>query len=258
MGLGAAPLFTIGTAFIDEIVWPKQSPIFLGVAYISTVAGPAIGFLMGGSLLTVYVDPSVSTTLIDGDPAFVGAWWIGFVIMGILSIIMSIPLLLFPRELPECELIREERMKDHAMEFTDFAEETGCLGDLKEAPKHAKQVLLNPTWLTASLSVGFQAVSLVGLVTFGPKYLETQFGVPASQGSLIAGAIGVVGSAAGIIIGAIIQFALKADGKTSALIAFVSSAFSTLLVLGLLFTCPNASVVGVPNDGYATYIYHPQ
>ena len=41
-----------------------------------------------------------SVSLTPADPAWVGAWWIGFLVMGLVAIIMSLPLMAFPRTLP--------------------------------------------------------------------------------------------------------------------------------------------------------------
>ena len=70
-GLGAAPLITLGTTFLDESVSKRSSPLYIAVfqtwycfAFFSKlkltpkrfVIGPAIGFVMGGSLLSLHTD----------------------------------------------------------------------------------------------------------------------------------------------------------------------------------------------------------
>ena len=70
-GLGAAPLITLGTTFLDESVSKRSSPLYIavfqtwyGFAFFSKlkltpkrfVIGPAIGFVMGGSLLSLHTD----------------------------------------------------------------------------------------------------------------------------------------------------------------------------------------------------------
>lgn len=41
------------------------------------------------------------TTLDRRDPRFVGAWWLGFMIIGTLIFLSSLPLFLFPKSLRE-------------------------------------------------------------------------------------------------------------------------------------------------------------
>ena len=82
IGVGAAPLFTVGTAFIDEIVHPKWVSVHIGVFYAVSIIGPAMGYGLGGAFLTVYVDPWRETDLDPSDPGWVGAWWLSFVFVG--------------------------------------------------------------------------------------------------------------------------------------------------------------------------------
>lgn len=56
LGAGTTPLFTLGPAYIDENVHPKDAPMYLGVWFIATFFGPGIGYVAGGSLLNVWVD----------------------------------------------------------------------------------------------------------------------------------------------------------------------------------------------------------
>jgi MFS family permease len=55
-GFGATPLFSLGTAFIDENVSQKSSPVYLAIHSVLTSIGPIFGLFAGGMLLTVYED----------------------------------------------------------------------------------------------------------------------------------------------------------------------------------------------------------
>ena len=63
MGGGTTPLYTLGPAYIDENVHPKSSPIYLAVFFASSLLGPGLGFISGGSLLNIYVDVTQVTCL---------------------------------------------------------------------------------------------------------------------------------------------------------------------------------------------------
>ena len=56
MGAGITPLYTLGTSYLDENVSPKNTPIYIGIWYLCTFAGPAAGFFVGGLLQNKYVD----------------------------------------------------------------------------------------------------------------------------------------------------------------------------------------------------------
>jgi hypothetical protein len=45
--------------------------------------GPAFGYLLGSACLKLYADTNhVPNGLTDGSPNWVGAWWIGFIVIG--------------------------------------------------------------------------------------------------------------------------------------------------------------------------------
>ena len=55
-GVGSTPLFSIGTAYLDENVSQKASPVYLAIHGLVTSVGPVIGLFAGGFLLTIYTD----------------------------------------------------------------------------------------------------------------------------------------------------------------------------------------------------------
>lgn len=66
--------------------------------------GPVCGFLLGGFLLSFYVDSLIYGGTMDSDmtpvhPRWVGAWWGGFLIIGTLLLLISIPFFAFPKSL---------------------------------------------------------------------------------------------------------------------------------------------------------------
>ena len=97
LGAGTAPLFTLGTSFLDDIVHPKYVPLYLGLFFCTLTIGPLFGFAIGGIFLSYYVDLGTETQLSPDDPAWVGAWWMCFVIPGALYLLLSVPFFMFPR-----------------------------------------------------------------------------------------------------------------------------------------------------------------
>ncbi len=53
---------------------PRRSTVAVGLFYAASALGPALGFVLGGSLLGVYVDPGAATVLTPSAKAWVGAW----------------------------------------------------------------------------------------------------------------------------------------------------------------------------------------
>lgn len=193
IGTGAAPLFTIGTAYLDDIVSPKYVSIYLGIFYTFTVVGPALGFGLGGLFLSIYVDPWRETNLEPSSPLWVGAWWISFVFSGVLSWLISVPFFMFPKWLPNNSIVKAERAKEMAQRYVGKdggMEEVDLAVKVKSFPRHLWQVLKTPSWIFITIAICFSGVVVSGVTSFAPKYLESQFGLTASTASLVAGGVG--------------------------------------------------------------------
>ena len=80
-------------------------PVFVAFVYASATLGPVLGFGCGAALMEVYVDfatPEViNVQLTPTDSQWVGAWWVGFLIFGALTILSAPPFFAFPKSLPD-------------------------------------------------------------------------------------------------------------------------------------------------------------
>ena len=56
IGTSSAPLYTLGTAYIDNHVSQENSSVYLAFIYSMLAFGPLIGYLAGAGLLQLYVD----------------------------------------------------------------------------------------------------------------------------------------------------------------------------------------------------------
>jgi organic anion transporter 4A len=193
IGVGAAPLFTVGTSYLDDIVSPKYVSIYLGAFYAFAIIGPAIGYGLGGLFLSIYVDPWIEPSIDESNPAWVGAWWLCFVVSGVLSWLLAIPFLMFPKWLPNSAAVKEERVKEMAQKYVgkdSGLEEVDLALKVRSFPQHLKQVLKTPSWIFITIAICFSTVVVSGVASFAPKYLESQFSLTASRASLIAGGVG--------------------------------------------------------------------
>ena len=187
IGVGAAPLFTIGTSYLDEIVSPKYVSIHLGLFYMLAVIGPALGFALGGLFLSVYVDPSVDTHLEPSDPGWVGAWWLCYIVCGILCLIIAVPFFFYPRLLPNSKEIRLLREQEMAKKGRAMSEPSDRLSVIKNFPLEVKKVVTNLSWLFVTLAVTVASITISGFASFGVKYVENQFRLSSSAASIITG-----------------------------------------------------------------------
>lgn len=55
-GAGISPYYSLVPAYLDENVHPKSLAIYLGIWTCANFLGPGLGMLVGGKMLSIYVD----------------------------------------------------------------------------------------------------------------------------------------------------------------------------------------------------------
>ena len=194
IGVGAAPLFTVGTTYLDEIVRPKHVSLHLGLFYMTSIVGPALGYALGGPFLSIYVDPWEDTHLTPSDPGWVGAWWLSFIFCGVVSLIISVPFFCYPRLSPSSRAIREEREREMAKKTEKPPRVSEGGNKIQNAAVSflwdLRRIVINPSWIFMTVAICSSILVVSGFASFGPKYVETQFGIPPSVASLAVGAVG--------------------------------------------------------------------
>lgn len=247
IGIGAAPLFTLGISYLDENVAQNRTAIYLGIYMAVSTVGPALGFIAGGQLLRVWGDigkTDYRNLGISGasDPRWYGAWWTGFLVAGILSIISAIPLYGFPRELPEK---RKNRSKDVKQTHKDLDREYGK--SFSEYMKIVMSLLKNRSVLALMLMQTTEAFLMNGFITFIPKVFENLFNFTASYSSTITGIIVVPMGLLGSLFGAVMA---KKMMRFRSMIG-LSMAFNTitlLLCFIFFYRCKQLPLAGVASD----------
>lgn len=120
-----------------------------------------------------------------------GAWWLCFIFSAVVSWILAVPFLLFPRLLPNSHLVKErelEMVQKYKGKY--LKEDTHLLTKLKSFPHHLKQVVTTSSWIFINGTFCSSVLVLSGMIAFAPKYLESQFTLTASSASLIVGGVG--------------------------------------------------------------------
>lgn len=195
IGIAAAPIYTLGTAFIDEIVFPKYVALHIGAYGVTVIVGPLIGYGIGSAFLSTYVDPWLTTTLTPSDPAWVGAWWIPFLLFGILLILVSTPFFMYPRYLHDSHLVQQERAKEMARIYSNkySSNENSITTAVKLFPVEIKRLILNPSYVFMTLGFSVVSLFLQGVLTFAPKFYEVQFNLTAATAGIIVGIVAIPG-----------------------------------------------------------------
>uniref|UniRef100_A0A4X2LAN4 Solute carrier organic anion transporter family member n=1 Tax=Vombatus ursinus TaxID=29139 RepID=A0A4X2LAN4_VOMUR len=102
-GIGESPIGPLGLTYIDNFSKEGHSTFYVGILHSISMIGPIIGYLLGSLCAKLYVDigsVDLSTITINpNDSRWVGAWWLGFLIAGVLNVASGIPFFYFPKNL---------------------------------------------------------------------------------------------------------------------------------------------------------------
>lgn len=255
-GAGASPLYTLGVTYLDENLSVRTSPVYIGVFYTMAIIGPAFGYLLGGKFLDLYVDiNSVDTSTIgmkSGDAKFVGAWWIGFLLSGMIALTISLPMCGFPRELPgatkyklerEAEVYHQENSEEES--HGSLSSDNGFKLGWKAIISSLKILTSNPTFMFLNLAAACEGILLSGFATFAPKFIESQFSLSASESAVYVGYVVVPAGGGGTFLGGVLVRMLKLKVRGIIRMCLILSLILLPLLLIFLLRCQNNRFVGI-------------
>jgi len=211
LGVGNTLYYSLGQTYLDDNTKKTNTPLMLAVAMALRMIGPVVGFFFGFISLNTFIDPT-KTPLIDSkDPRWLGAWWLGWVILGTLMCLFSGLIGLFPKQLPKVnasrtnshlplalrqtkeELKREENLSLSSRFSSNAALDTigaaaGANADLpklKDFPRALMRLLRNKLLIFNILSAVFYILGASGFMTFLTKYMEVQFHKDAQSATIV-------------------------------------------------------------------------
>ncbi|GCC30041.1 solute carrier organic anion transporter family member 4C1-like [Chiloscyllium punctatum] len=251
-GVGGTPLYTLGTAHIDDSVSIEKSSLYIGIGSGMSVLGPAFGYILGGQLLDIYIDVNriSKVPLMPDDPRWLGAWWIGFLLCWILAWCLVVPLTCFPKHLPGTA---EVQLRKVSQAHSGVNTKAFLKPNFGESFKDFFVVLLlllkNPVFIFLVIAGTTEALVITGFVTFMPKFIENQFGLTASLAAILGGAVLIPGAFIGQVIGGLIISKMKLQCRDVMRMGAVTCILSLLCALVFVFAkCSNHPFAGVNQD----------
>ncbi|KAF7648717.1 hypothetical protein LDENG_00152860 [Lucifuga dentata] len=247
-GMGATPLYTLGVTYLDENVKSNYAPVYIGIFYTAATVGPAAGYLLGGYFLNIYTEVNQKTDLTPENPLWVGAWWIGFLAGGAASLVVALPILGYPQQLPGSQKYVSMRVSE-AHQLKDGSHTTACdpqFGkSVKDMPRSVLLLLKNLPFLFLCLAGATEATLIAGMSTFGPKFLESQFSLSASEAAMWFGLIVIPAGGGGTLLGGYILKRLNMRCRAIIRFCMLCAVVSLIAIFIFLIHCPNMPMAGV-------------
>ncbi|XP_003470373.2 solute carrier organic anion transporter family member 1B3 [Cavia porcellus] len=251
-GIGETPIAPLGISYIDDFA-KEQSSVYLGILQTVSVLGIIFAFLIGAVFTKMYVDTGyvdLSTIRITSeDSRWVGAWWLGFLIAGVLSFIASLPFFSLPRNPTEPQEERKVSKDLHEFKISGEQKQThhrqrsalSVTGFLQSM----KYLLTNHLYVIFVLLTLVVFSSHVGSFTHLFKYIEQQYGYSISQANLL-GALTIPIMAIGTLLGGYLIKKLKMTLIGIAKFSFFVSLMGFICHLSFfLVMCDRKSVAGL-------------
>ncbi|XP_025258124.1 solute carrier organic anion transporter family member 1C1 isoform X2 [Theropithecus gelada] len=255
-----------------SVMEKSKSKISNGCVQTVAIIGPIFGFLLGSLCAKLYVDIGFVNldhiTITPKDPQWVGAWWLGYLIAGIISLLAAVPFWYLPKSLPRSQSREDSNSSSEKSKFirddhTDYQTPQGENAKIMEMARDflpsLKNLFGNPVYFLYLCTSTVQFNSLFGMVTYKPKYIEQQYGQSSSRANFVIGLINIPAVALGIFSGGIAMKKFRISVCGAAKLYLGSSVFGYLLFLSLFaLGCENSDVAGltVSYQGTKPVSYH--
>ncbi|VDN05235.1 unnamed protein product [Thelazia callipaeda] len=261
-GIAAAPFNTIAYIYIDNNLLTFT---FTGLLSSMYAFAPSFGFALSASVTRIY------TTVVDVPPnvtieseEWVGAWWLGFIICGILYLIASVPIFFFPKNLLEHNVncyemqhLRDNNSHFHYEHQIAISEDNSksqqtFLEEIRTAAKKFPELIKNPVYTSMVIGWMFGSYLSGGYSTYLPKYIETQFSRSASVADIYSGIISIGSIAVSTAFGGYLLTKFNPSPRKALL--FLIAGWSIIVItylVGMLVGCKEPQVAQLLTDPVA-------
>ncbi|XP_070535264.1 solute carrier organic anion transporter family member 3A1-like [Ptychodera flava] len=248
IGAGFSPILTLGIAYIDDHLVRKKAPMYFGILYAMYPLGTVVGFPFASLFVSYYVDVNTMDAgeieLTPDDARWVGAWWMGYLVDGILVFFSAIPFLLLPKRLPNPKDVKLGKENKEEKSEEEIGRE--IISRIKEFPSATRRLFVNVAFMTVSIGSSVDAAIVSATTVFLTKYLEEQFRVTATLAANLTGICIAASVTLGVLIGGFYLRRKKPSLADHGKIMVIFGAISLLLSVPMLFLgCEQESFAGI-------------
>ncbi|CAB3383925.1 Hypothetical predicted protein [Cloeon dipterum] len=213
LGIGSSVYYTLGISYLDDNAKKNKAPVLLAITMCLRMVGPTMGYMLASYALEMYVDPLLTPVITPKDPRWVGAWWFGWFPFGTITLVLALFVAMFPRSLPRAAQRSAAAASAAGRTYNPQGKTKKSIADFKAT---ISRLLKNRVLVCNNLSTICFVFGLIGQWTFMPKYMETQFHQSASTASLISGSVGLLCTAAGLMVSALLISKFKPNARVLA------------------------------------------
>ncbi|XP_072509660.1 solute carrier organic anion transporter family member 1B3-like isoform X2 [Notamacropus eugenii] len=258
-GIGESPLGPLGISYIDNTAKEGHSPFYIGLLQSLSLVGSILGFLLAALCAKLYVDIGYvdlsSITINPRDSRWVGAWWLGFITAGIFTILSGVPFFFIPKSQKKPKM---ENKGPESLDKSIINDKSSQNLNLKNPDQtkdpqelsgyfHSLKCLLSNSMFLIYLILSLLVyTSLIGNLTYLPKYLEQGYGESIPKSNLIFGIILFPATCISLFLGGFIARKFKLDIFGVVKLSLISQCCGyAVQMLILTLDCGNRPVAGL-------------
>lgn len=271
LGIGTTMYYTLGVSYLDDSVPKNNTPMTLAWALTFRMVGLMLSYGLVTASLHMYIDPWRTPLIESTDPRWLGAWWFGWLVLGIGMLAASWLAALFPRVLPKGGVDEDYVIvttKDQQQELRalqpsngyaksaekNYEPDGGCVAVAPIADNEVsvrdfwfalKRLLRNKLLMYNYIANVFYLLGASAYMTYIAKYIEVQFNRDSASSTIISGPVTIIGLISGFLLsGWMIQRFRPAPRKLFMWGLIVGVAVIAGQVSNLFLTCSRDSMVG--------------
>ncbi|XP_026465595.1 solute carrier organic anion transporter family member 5A1-like [Ctenocephalides felis] len=213
-GIGGSLYYTLGISYMDDNVKKSKTPALMSFSIFLRTLGPAVGYALSSLCLKFFISPSLTPVINNTDMRWLGAWWVGWLILGGILFIFATILGMFPKTLPRAALRRQIALEKKNIDENETKNDPPA--SMKDMVVTIKRLVRNKILMLNVFTSVFYFFGYMAYWIFLPKYIEIQYRQSASIASLMTGTVGLVFSAIGILSSGVVITKLKPGGRALA------------------------------------------